>query len=54
MGGLTVCADAARDADRATGAEEKFVLHLQPKTGHKVLPDSFVLAREWFTRWLKP
>ena len=54
MGGLLLCAEAARNAYRAAGAEERFVLHLQPKTGHKVLPESFVLAREWFVRWLKP
>lgn len=52
--GLQLCADAARAAYRATGAEEKFVLLVQPKTGHKVLPESFVTAREWFVRWLKP
>jgi dienelactone hydrolase len=54
MGGLEECAAAARVAYRAAGAEEKFVLHLQPNTAHKVLPESLVLAREWFVRWLKP
>src|SRR6185436_19333031 len=52
--GLQLCADAARNAYRAAGAEEKFVLQIQPKTGHKVLPESMVAAREWFVRWLKP
>lgn len=52
--GLKECADAARAAYRAAGAEEKFVLHVQPNTAHKVLPESMVLAREWFVRWLKP
>jgi dienelactone hydrolase len=52
--GLNECADAARKAYRAAGAEEKFVLHLQPNTGHKVLPESVVLARRWFARWLRP
>lgn len=52
--GLNECADAARVAYRAAGAAEKFVLHLQPNTGHKVLPESLTLAREWFARWLKP
>jgi predicted esterase len=54
MPGLQLCADAARAAYRAAGAEEKFVLHIQPNTGHKVLPESLVLAKEWFARWLKP
>ena len=54
MPGLKQCADAAREAYRAAGADEKFVLHLQPNTGHKVLPESLVLAREWFGRWLRP
>ncbi|MEY2880117.1 MAG: hypothetical protein RLZZ15_2497 [Verrucomicrobiota bacterium] len=52
--GLQLCADAARAAYRAAGAEEKFVLRIQPATGHKVNPDSLVVAREWFVRWLKP
>ena len=54
MPGLQQCAEAARAAYRAAGADEKFVLHVQPNTGHKVLPESLVLAREWFVRWLKP
>jgi len=54
MPGLMLCAEAARAAYRAAGAEEKFVLHIQPATGHKVLPESMTLAREWFVRWLKP
>jgi dienelactone hydrolase len=54
MPGLQQCADAARAAYRAAGAEKKFVLHVQPKTGHKVLPESMTLAKEWFVRWLKP
>ena len=53
-GGLDLCADAARKAYSVAGAEEKFVLQIQPKTGHKVNPESLVLAREWFVRWLKP
>lgn len=52
--GLNACADAARAAYRAAGAEDKFVLHLQPDTAHKVLPESRTLAREWFVRHLKP
>ena len=52
--GLQLCADAARAAYHATGADEKFVLRVQPNTGHKVNPDSMVAAREWLVRWLKP
>lgn len=52
--GLALCVDAARAAYTAMGAGEKFVLQLQPNTGHKVLPESIVAARQWFARWLKP
>jgi dienelactone hydrolase len=52
--GLKECADAARTAYAAAGAADKFVLHVQPNTGHKVLPESMTLARDWFVRWLKP
>ena len=41
-------------AYRAAGAEKKFVLQVQPNTGHKVNPESMTLAKEWFVRWLKP
>ena len=54
MPGLKLCADSARAAYRAAGAEDSFVLHIQPNTGHKVLPESVVMARQWFVRWLKP
>jgi dienelactone hydrolase len=53
-GGLDLCADATRAAYKSTGAEEKFVLRIQPNTAHKVNPDSLVVAREWFVQWLKP
>ncbi len=52
--GLNLCVDATRAAYKAAGAEDKFVLHIQPNTAHKVLPESQVLAREWFVKWLKP
>jgi dienelactone hydrolase len=52
--GLNECAEAARAAYRRAGAEKNFVLHLQPNTGHKTLPESVQLAREWFIRWLRP
>lgn len=52
--GLQLCADATRSAYHAAGADEKFVLHIQANTAHKVNPESLVLARGWFVRWLKP
>lgn len=52
--GLNLCAESARASYGAAGAAEKFVLQIQPNTGHKVLPESKVLARDWFVRWLKP
>lgn len=52
--GLELCAAAARAAYRAAKADDKFILHIQPNTAHKVLPESLTLARDWFVRWLKP
>ncbi len=52
--GLELCAAAARTAYRAAGAEENFTLSIQPKTGHKVNPESLVAAREWLAKQLKP
>lgn len=52
--GLRLCAEAAEAAYARAGAPEKFTLRLQPDTGHKVLPESLVAARQWFVRWLKP
>lgn len=54
MPGLQLCAEAARAAYQSAGAGEKFTLYIEPKTAHKVLPESLVMAREWFVRWLKP
>ncbi len=52
--GVELCAEAARAAYRAANAGDKFMLRIQPKTGHKVQPESFDLARDWFVRWLRP
>lgn len=52
--GLKLCAEAAQQAYKAAGAEDRFVLRVQEKTGHKVNPDSEVAAVEWFVKWLKP
>lgn len=52
--GLKECTDAARDAYRAAGAEDRFVVRLQERTGHQVTPEAERAAIEWFVRWLKP
>lgn len=52
--GLAECADAARAAYKAAHAEDRFVLHIQPNTGHTVTPAALQLARAWFKHWLKP
>jgi dienelactone hydrolase len=52
--GVEECAAAARKAYDKAKASEKFVLHIQPKTGHAVTPPAQQLAIEWFVRWLKP
>jgi dienelactone hydrolase len=52
--GLTLCAEAARAAYHTAGADEAFTLIVQPKTGHKVNPDSLQTAREWLAKQLKP
>ncbi len=52
--GLNLCVVAGRAAYAAAGAPEKFVLKLQPNTGHKVTPEGFAAAHDWFVQWLKP
>jgi len=52
--GLKECTDAAARAYRAAGAEDRFVIRIQEKTGHKVTPESQKIANDWFVRWLKP
>ncbi|MCX6955885.1 MAG: alpha/beta hydrolase, partial [Verrucomicrobia bacterium] len=52
--GLELCAAAARAAYHAAGADENFLLTIQPKTGHKVNPASLQAAREWLAKQLKP
>jgi dienelactone hydrolase len=49
-----LCDQPTRAAYHEAKADDRYVLHIQPQTGHKVLPESRVLAREWFVRWLKP
>lgn len=52
--GLQLCSDATRLAYQAAGAEEKFTQLIQRGIGHKVTPEAYLQAREWFVRWLKP
>ena len=52
--GLKLCSDAAQLAYHAAGAEEKFTQLIQRGIGHKVTPEAYHQAREWFVRWLKP
>lgn len=52
--GLAECTDAALNAYRAAGAEDRFVIRIQETTGHKVTPESERAAVDWFVKWLKP
>ena len=52
--GVIEAADAAGQAYRAKKADDHFVLRIQEKTGHRVLPDSEKAAIDWLMRWLKP
>src|SRR5262245_19186782 len=54
MPGVMESADRARKAYAGAGAEEKFQLLIQEKTGHAVTPTSRQAAIEWFVRWLEP
>jgi dienelactone hydrolase len=52
--GVQECAAAASNAYARAKAADKFVLHLQEKTGHAVNPKARQLALDWFIKWLKP
>lgn len=52
--GIQECAAAATSAYGQAKAADKFVLHLQEKTGHAVTPSARQLAIDWFVKWLKP
>lgn len=54
LAGLEQCAAAARTAYRAKNAEPNFTLIVQPKTGHRVNPESMQLAHEWLIKHLTP
>jgi dienelactone hydrolase len=52
--GVQASAAAAERAYRAAGATDRFVLHIQPKTGHAFGEPAQQAALDWFVRWLKP
>lgn len=52
--GLQECIDAAQQAYRAAGAEDRFVVCIQENTGHQVTPESERAAIDWFVKWLRP
>ena len=54
LAGVEECATKAKAAYDQAKASDKFVLHIQPKTGHAVTPLAQQLALDWFVRWLKP
>jgi dienelactone hydrolase len=52
--GVRESAAAAERAYRAAGVQDRFVLHLQPQTGHAFGEPAQQAALDWFARWLKP
>src|SRR5262249_60557178 len=52
--GLLACAAAAERAYQEAGAQDRFVLLMQEKTGHRVQPASRQQAIDWFVKWLQP
>jgi dienelactone hydrolase len=54
LSGVQESAGAAERAYRAAGAQDRFVLHIQPHTGHVFTPSAEETAVQWFVKWLKP
>ena len=52
--GVRESAAAAERAYRAAGAPDRFVLHLQPNTGHAFGEPAQQAMVDWFARWLNP
>ena len=52
--GVQEAAAAAERAYRAANAANRFVLHIQPNTGHAFGDRAQQVALDWFVRWLKP
>ena len=51
--GVMLAAEKAKAAYEKAGAAEKFKQIVEPKTGHKVNPDSEKAALDWLETWLK-
>ncbi len=54
LAGVKECAEAAERAYKAAGVPEKFVVKIEPNTGHEQTPAYDEAMVEWFVRWLKP
>jgi dienelactone hydrolase len=52
--GVQEAAAAAERAYRAAHAADRFVLHIQPNTGHAFGDPAQQVALDWLVRWLKP
>ena len=54
LAGVRECVAAAQRAYRESGAQERFMLHLQQDAGHEVTPEADAAALDWLVKWLKP
>lgn len=52
--GLMQCAAAAQNAYATQGAADRFVLHIQKNTAHRVRPEALALAIDWFGKYFDP
>jgi dienelactone hydrolase len=50
--GLKLCTDAALQAYRAAGAEDRLKVVIEPRTGHKVTSESEIMAVDFLAQWL--
>jgi dienelactone hydrolase len=50
--GVELCYQAARQAYRKAGAEDRLKMIVAPETGHAVTPDQRQTALQWLERWL--
>jgi len=54
LAGVQESAAAAARAYQAAHAQDRFVLHIQPNTGHAFSERAEQVMLDWFVRWLKP
>lgn len=52
--GVKEAGAAAEQTYQRVGAENRFSLRIQERTGHQVKPESERAAIEWFVKWLRP